>query len=58
MRIVPIGFIYDHLEVLYDLDYKLKNDAEKEGIEYERVPLPNDSDVVIDSIIDSIHNSS
>lgn len=58
MRIVPIGFIYDHLEVLYDLDYKLKNDAEKEGIEYERVSLPNDSDVVIDSIIDSIHNSS
>jgi ferrochelatase len=54
MLVVPIGFIYEHLEVLYDLDYKLKNDAKREGIDYERVPLPNDSSVVIEAIINSI----
>ncbi len=58
IQIVPIGFIYEHLEVLYDLDYKLKNDAERAGIEYERIPLPNDSEVVIESIVDSIHGST
>lgn len=52
--VAPIGFIYEHLEVLYDLDHKLKNDAKKEGIDYERVPLPNDSSVVIEAIINSI----
>ena len=54
IKVVPIGFIYDHLEVLYDLDYKLRKDAREEGIEYERLPLPNDSDVVIDSIVNLI----
>lgn len=57
IQVVPIGFIYEHLEVLYDLDYKLKNDAEREGIGYSRVPLPNDSNVVIDAIINLIKGS-
>ncbi|MGC8562565.1 MAG: ferrochelatase [Thermoplasmata archaeon] len=57
IQIVPIGFIYEHLEVLYDLDYKLKGEAEKEGIGYERVPLPNDSDVVIDAIANLIERT-
>jgi ferrochelatase len=57
IQVVPIGFIYEHLEVLYDLDYKLKNEAEEAGIRYERIPLPNDSDVVIDSIVNIIHRS-
>lgn len=50
IQVVPIGFIYEHLEVLYDLDYELREKAERESLEYKRVPLPNDSDVVIDSI--------
>jgi ferrochelatase len=50
VRLVPIGFIYDHIEVLYDLDFQLRNLAIENGIGYERVPLPNDSDCVIDAI--------
>ena len=57
IQVVPIGFIYEHIEVLYDLDYKLKGEAAKQGIGYERVPLPNDSDVVIDAIINLIEKS-
>ena len=41
--IVPIGFFYDHLEVLYDMDTLIGNKIKEMGIEYRRVPLPNDS---------------
>ncbi len=41
--IVPIGFFYDHLEVLYDMDMLTGNKIKEMGIEYRRVPLPNDS---------------
>lgn len=58
IQVVPIGFIYEHLEVLYDLDYKLRNDAKEAGIEYGRVSLPNDSEIVIDAIEKSIMKSS
>ncbi|MEM0141208.1 MAG: ferrochelatase [Thermoplasmatales archaeon] len=58
IKIVPIGFIYDHIEVLYDLDYLLKNQAIAAGLRYERVPLPNDSQSVIDSIVAAIERST
>lgn len=51
IQVVPIGFIYEHLEVLYDLDHKLKADALREGIGYNRIPLPNDSEPVINAIV-------
>ncbi|MEM0138157.1 MAG: ferrochelatase [Thermoplasmatales archaeon] len=54
IKIVPIGFIYDHLEVLYDLDYRLRNQAIDAGLDYLRVPLPNDSSCVINSIASAI----
>ncbi len=50
IEIIPIGFIYDHIEVLYDLDYKLRNYASERGIGYRRIPLPNDSKPLIDAI--------
>jgi ferrochelatase len=42
--IIPVGFVADHLETLYDLDIELKKLAEKEGIDFRRIPaLNNDS---------------
>ena len=41
---VPIGFINDHLEVLYDLDLEFSLFLSQRGISYRRVPLLNDSD--------------
>ncbi len=42
--IIPVGFVSDHLETLYDLDIELKKLAEKEGIDFRRIPaLNNDS---------------
>ena len=54
IKVVPIGFIYDHIEVLYDLDEKLRGEALEYGLDYVRVPLPNDSEPVIDSIVNLI----
>ncbi len=44
------GFVFDHLEVLYDLDVVVREFAESHGIEYHRVPMPNDSDDVVEAL--------
>ncbi len=39
---VPIGFLFDHTEVLYDLDVEAKQIAEQEGLEFLRAPTVMD----------------
>lgn len=41
--LVPVGFVNDHLEVLYDLDLEFSLFLREQGISYRRVPLLNDS---------------
>ena len=38
---VPIGFVCDHLEILYDLDIEAAQKAASLGITYRRTELPN-----------------
>src|SRR5208282_3826361 len=45
--VASFGFVFDHLEVLYDLDVVVRDFAEKNGIVYRRVPMPNDSEEVV-----------
>ena len=45
---VPIGFVCDHLEVLYDIDYEAKRKADEVGITLRRVRMPNDDPAFID----------
>jgi protoporphyrin/coproporphyrin ferrochelatase len=40
--IVPIGFVCDHVEVLYDLDVEVRTLAEERGIRLHRAPALND----------------
>lgn len=40
---IPIGFIYEHLEILYDLDYEFGTKVQESGLIYIRPELPNDS---------------
>ena len=37
MVVVPIGFVSDHMEVLYDLDYAARKLADELGIRMTRV---------------------
>ena len=39
----PIGFVCDHVEVLYDIDIAFKNFAAKHGITLTRAESLNDS---------------
>lgn len=45
--IAPIGFIADHVEVLYDLDIGVRQIAETCGIHVERTPMLNDSQALV-----------
>lgn len=40
---IPIGFIYEHLEILYDLDHEFGSKVQKNGLIYVRSELPNDT---------------
>jgi ferrochelatase len=48
--IASFGFVFDHLEVLYDLDVVVREFAESHGIEYHRVPMPNDANEVVEAL--------
>ena len=38
---VPLGFVSDHLEILYDIDYEAKQKAEELGMTLHRTQMPN-----------------
>jgi ferrochelatase len=44
----PIGFISDHLEVLYDIDIELKQRAAIQGMQLERIAMLNATSPLID----------
>jgi len=44
----PIGFLSDHLEVLYDIDIELKQRAAKLGMQLERIAMLNATPPLID----------
>lgn len=52
--VCPIGFVADHLEVLYDLDVELARVAKDEGLEYVRTASLNDDPAFIEVLVDLI----
>ena len=50
--IQPIGFLCDHVEVLYDIDIGFKKFAEKEGMRLWRTESLNDSPLLISALAD------
>ena len=40
---VPVQFVADHLETLYDIDIAGRDEAEEVGLAFHRVPVPNAS---------------
>lgn len=39
--VCPVGFVADHIEVVWDLDHELREQAEKAGIAFARAATPN-----------------
>lgn len=48
---VAIGFVADHLEIMYDLDYEAKNKADELGMGYARTAMPNATPAFIANLV-------
>ena len=47
LLVAPIGFIADHVEVLYDIDIGVAEIARSHGVRLERTPMLNDSPALV-----------
>lgn len=52
--VVPVGFISDHVETLYDIDIAMKNKADALGLNFVRSLALNDEPLLIDALADLI----
>ncbi len=52
--VVPIGFLTDHMETLYDLDIVAADHALTSDLEWMRAPVINEAPQVLDAIADSL----
>ncbi|MGV3043061.1 ferrochelatase [Staphylococcus rostri] len=52
----PVGFVAEHLEVLYDNDYECKVVCDEVGATYHRPPMPDTHPLFIGAIVDEISN--
>lgn len=50
--VVPVQFLADHLEVLYDLDVAAAAEAAACGLRYRRIQMPNDDAAFIAALAD------
>lgn len=54
---VPVGFITDHMEVIWDLDTELKEACEERGITLDRTPTVGLEPVFAELVLDLIDNT-
>lgn len=54
VMIVPIGFISDHVETLYDIDILYRKKAESLKLNFNRTPSLNDSDGLIEALYETV----
>ncbi|HZD72984.1 MAG TPA: ferrochelatase [Actinomycetota bacterium] len=53
--VVPVQFLGDHLEILYDLDVAARQEAEEAGIAFHRIELPNTQPAFIRALAEVVH---
>jgi len=49
---VPVQFLADHLEILYDIDVAAREEAEEAGLAFHRIELMNTSPSFIRALAD------
>lgn len=54
VAVVPVGFMSDHMEVLWDLDTEAAEAAEEAGLRFTRTPTPGVSPSFVTGIVDLI----
>ncbi len=56
--IVPIGFVCDHVEVLYDVDIVYRQLAERLGVHLERTTSLNDDPLLVSALAEIAHDTA
>lgn len=56
--VTPVGFVSDHLEVLYDIDIEAKKFADERGIRLERIRMLNDDPQYMAALAESVIDSA
>lgn len=54
MLVAPIGFVCDHVEILYDIDIEAAQIAREHGIQLERIESMNTTPHFIQAVVDAI----
>ncbi len=54
MLVAPIGFVSDHLEILYDIDYEAQQAAREHGVTLKRTEMLNAAPDFIDGLAELI----
>ncbi|GGG15680.1 ferrochelatase [Paenibacillus abyssi] len=52
--IAPIGFVSDHLEILYDVDIEAKSVAQQLGLKLERIEMLNTDPLYMETLAESV----
>jgi protoporphyrin/coproporphyrin ferrochelatase len=52
--VCPIGFVTDHMETLFDLDIVAAAKAREAGLEYARASVPNDDELLVSALAETI----
>jgi len=56
--VCPVGFVSDHLEVLYDLDIEALDKADSLGIAFARTPSLNDDPAFLSMLADVVRSAA
>lgn len=56
--VAPVGFVSDHLEVLYDIDIEARRFSEERGIRLERIAMLNDDPQYMKALAESVLDAS
>ena len=51
---IPVGFVADHVEILYDIDIQAREVARRHGIRLERPPALNTDPLFIAALLDQV----
>ncbi|MBP2435716.1 ferrochelatase [Microbacterium amylolyticum] len=54
VAVVPLGFVSDHMEVLWDLDTEARQSAEEAGLAFMRTPTPGIHPAYVAGLVDLI----
>lgn len=55
---LPIGFVSDHVEILFDIDIKAQAVARELGMRLERPPALNDDPLFIETLVEQIQGAA